>query len=188
MKFLQNFWFGFCLNDLKCSCITSHLHFFKWFMHFRCVLTMLKWYVLVGLDWAEPMMFLLLHVTCSCIFSCIPFFYLFYIKCVGNFLFVPLSLSLFLSVSCSMAPKRKSTPSRNPLRHLLLLPLLILPLPMLGSVIIKPIRTFWRTFHYAAFIRNAKSFYQILPILTFPLSSTIGVGSHYVASRSLVLP
>ena len=32
------------------------------------------------------------------------------------FLFVPLSLSLFLSVSCFMAPKQKSTSSRNPLR------------------------------------------------------------------------
>ena len=27
MKFLWNFWYGFCLNDLKCSCIASHLHF-----------------------------------------------------------------------------------------------------------------------------------------------------------------
>ena len=78
-------------------------------MLFRCVLTMLKWCVLVGLDWAKPMMFLLLHVTCSCI----PFFYLSDIKCVGTFLF--LSLSLSLSVSCSMAPKWKSTLSQNPL-------------------------------------------------------------------------
>ena len=48
-------------------------------------------------------------------FSCIHtiFFYLTNIKCVGTFLFVP--LSLFLSISCSMAPKQKSTLSWNPL-------------------------------------------------------------------------
>ena len=57
-----------------------------------------------------------------------------------------------------------------------------------GSAMIKPIRTFRRTFPDATFIRNAKSFYQIFLILTFPLSSTIGVGSHYVASQSLALP
>ena len=27
MRFLQNFWVGCCLNDLKCSCIASHLDF-----------------------------------------------------------------------------------------------------------------------------------------------------------------
>ena len=45
-------------------------------------------------------------------FSCIRtiFFYLIDIKCVGTFLLVPLSLL----VSCSMAPKCKSTLSRNP--------------------------------------------------------------------------
>ena len=35
---------------------------------------------------------------------------------VGAFLRVSFSLSLFLSVSCSIAPKRKSTPSQNPFR------------------------------------------------------------------------
>ena len=80
---------------------------------------MLKSCVLVGLDWAEPMMFLLLHVTCSCIFHAhVQFFFisiLLILICVGTFLFVP-SLSLSLSVSCSMAPKRKSTQSQNLLR------------------------------------------------------------------------
>ena len=73
-------------------------------------------------------------------------------------------------------------------RHLLLLPLLILHPLMLGSVMIKPIRTFQKTFNNATFIWNTKSFYQIFSILTFPLSSIVGVGSHYVASRSLVIP
>ena len=101
-----------------------------------------------------------------------------------------LSLFLFLSISCLMAPKRKSTSSWNPLHsgHLLLLLLLILLHLMSGSMIIKPVRTFQRNFHNAALIRNAKSFYWIFPILTFPLSSTIRVGSHCVASQSLVPP
>ena len=40
--------------------------------------------------------------------------YLLYLKCVGSFLIVFLSPSLFIYV-VSMAPKRKSTPSQNPL-------------------------------------------------------------------------
>ena len=74
MKFLWYFWDVFRLNDLKCSCIASYLHFNN-DLHFRCVFTILKWCVLVGLDWVELMMFLLLHVTCSCIFHAyVPFF------------------------------------------------------------------------------------------------------------------
>ena len=45
---------------------------------------------------------------------------------------------------------------------------------------------FRRTFVDDAFIQNTKSSYRIFLILTFPLSSTVGVGSHYVESRSLV--
>ena len=100
------------------------------------------------------------------------------------------SLSLSF-VSFFMAPKRKSTPSRNPLcsgGHLLLFLLLTLLHLTSGSVMIMPVRMFWKTFHDTEFIRNAKSYYRTFPILTFLLSSTIGVGSHYVASRSLVLP
>ena len=55
-----------------------------------------------------------------------------------------------------------------------------------SSVMIKPVRTFQRTFLDVAFIQNAKSSFQIFSILTFPLSSTIGVGSHCVAFKSLV--
>ena len=139
---------------------------------------MLKWCVLVGLDWAKPMMFLLLHVTCSCIHS-IFFPYLIDIDLCWYFS-VCHSLSLFLSVSCSMAPKRKSTPSWNPLCSgaSFLLPPLI-PLHLTSSfVMIKSVRTFRRTSHDEAFIWNAKLFYWIFPILTFPLSPIVGVGSH----------
>ena len=42
-----------------------------------------------------------------------PFLYIHILICVGAFLCK--TPSLFLSISCSMAPKRKSTPSQNPL-------------------------------------------------------------------------
>ena len=89
-------------------CIT--FAFLTTFMHFRCVITMLNCCVLVGLDWAEPMMFLSLHVTCSCIFHAyVPsFIFILILIYVGAFLRVSFSLSLSL-------PKRKSTLSHNPL-------------------------------------------------------------------------
>ena len=65
---------------------------------------------------------------------------------------------------------------------------LTLPPSMSGSMMRRPSWTSWRTFHDAAFNRNAKSFYRIFPILTFPLSSTVRVGSHCVTSWSLVPP
>ena len=100
--------------------------------------------------------------------------------------------SLSLSLSLSLVTLWHL--NKNPLRpktffilgHLLLLPPLILLLLMFDSVMIKPIRTFRRTSRDEAFIQKSKSFYQIFSILTFPLSSIVGVGSHCVASRSLV--
>ena len=69
---------------------------------------------------------------------------------------------------------------------LLLLHLTSLPL-MSGSMMRGPNRTSWRTFHDAAFIRKAKSFCQTSLTLTYPLSSTIGVRSHFVAPQSRAL-
>ena len=75
--------------------------------------------VSVGLDWAEPMMQFVLHVTCSCIFHAYVLFfsiYLLYLNCFGAFLIVSFSpLSILFTLVVSMAPKRKSTPARNPL-------------------------------------------------------------------------
>ena len=160
-------------------------------MHFRCVITMLICCVVVGLDWAEPMRYLSLHVTCSCIFhEYVPLILniLIYLMLFGAFLHLSLSLSLLLALVCSMAPKRKSTLPRTlfVLGH----PLLLLTLLFLtyGFMMIKLGRTFQRTFLDEAFIRNAKSFYRTFPILTFPLSSIVGVGSYCVASQSLVPP
>ena len=57
---------GFVKITFKTSCIVSHVHYNN--VHaFRCVFTLLLCCLLVGLDWAEPMMNLFLHVTCSCI-------------------------------------------------------------------------------------------------------------------------
>ena len=75
--------------------------------------------MLIGLDWAEPMMQFLLHVTCTCIpmhtysfFNILAIFELF-----GAFLIVSFfPLSLLFTLVASMAPKRKSTPSQNPIR------------------------------------------------------------------------
>ena len=76
------------------SYIAFNEHFNHIVMHFRYVLYMLSCCVLVGLDWAKPMMYLHLHVICSCIHT---FIFLYsYILRVGIFLF---SLSLSLSLS-----------------------------------------------------------------------------------------
>ena len=68
-------------------------------------------------------------------------------------------------------------------------PLLLILLPyMSGSMMIKPDRTFLRTFLDKAFIWNAKSFCQTSLTLIYPLSFIVGVGSHCVTSWSLVHP
>ena len=75
--------------------------------------------VLVRLNWVEPMMQFLLHVT----YSCIPHAYVLYFQyscyiwnVLGLFwLSLSLSLSFLFTLVVSMAPKRKSTSSQNPL-------------------------------------------------------------------------
>ena len=93
VKFLG--WVFFFFKKKK-SCITSHLHYNTVSCILRCVFTLLQTSVLVGLDWAEPMMFLLLHIKCSCIFmhTYLKFFIFLYIDCFGAFLCVSFSLSL----------------------------------------------------------------------------------------------
>ena len=101
---------------------------------------------------------------------------------------VSLSPSLLLSVSCVMAPKRKSVPSQNPLHSGISTSSSD---PTSSSVRFhdeKAHKDFLENFLDEAFIRNAKSFCQTSPTLTYPLSFTIGIGSHCVTSRSLVHP
>ena len=69
----------------------------------------------------------------------------------------------------------------------MLLHLLILLLLTSGSVMMMPLRHFQTTSLDDLFIRNAKSFCRTLLTLTFPLSFTVGDGSHCVMSRSHVL-
>ena len=137
--------------------VTCHI-----FMHFSCIRTIPFLLIDINYVW----------YFCVCVCVC-----------------VCLSLSLSLSqLVCSwhlkraniLCPRTLSIPGHH------FLPLLILPPLMSGSMMIKPVRTFMRTFHNEAFIRNVKSSYRTFSILTFPLSSTVRVGSHYVASRSLV--
>ena len=135
-------------------------------------------------------MLLLLHITCLCVFHAyVPSISLYFhiLICVGAFLLVSLSLSLSLSLyalACSMTSKRKSTPSKTLFvpRH----PLLILLHLTFSSIMRRPSWTSWRISHDEAFIWNATLFYQTFPILTFPLSSTVGVRSYCVMSWSLV--
>ena len=63
----ENFGMSFVVFDLKTSCIASQLHYNYIFMHLDVCYICATNCVLVGLDWAEPMMQFPLHVTCSCI-------------------------------------------------------------------------------------------------------------------------
>ena len=71
--------------------------------------------VLVGLDWAKPMMKFLLHVTCSCISHAYVLHFNIFDICEQFRAFLIVTLSLLFTLVVSMAPKCKSTPSRNPL-------------------------------------------------------------------------
>ena len=108
----------------------------------------------------------------------------FYDFSLSFFLSFPLILVALWHLSVSLfRPETLFVP-----RHLLFL-LLLTPLPLTSSSVMRrPNRTSWRTLHDAAFIRNAKSFCQTSLTLIYPVSFTVGVGSHCVASRSLVPP
>ena len=146
--------------------------------------------MLVGLDWAEPMLFLLLHITCSCIFmhTYLTFSIFLYIDCIWCFsvcFSLPLSLLFMLVASWHLninllRPETFFVPEH---------PLLLTLLPHTpGSVIRRPKQTSWRTSLDEAFIRNAKSFCWTSPTLTYALSFIVGVRSHCVTSRSLFHP
>ena len=171
-----------------------HIRIITMFHAFRYVFTLLLCYVLVGLNWAEPMMHLNLHVTCSCIFmhTYLQYFILWYIV-VGAFLIVTHTHTLSLSISrvrISLLLWHLNTNLLHPrtlciLGHLL--PLILHHL-LFGSVMRTFVRTSRRTFVDEAFIRNATTFYQTFLTLTYLLLFIVGVGSYFVASRSLAPP
>ena len=142
-----------------------------------------------GLGWAHDAFYVVYHMLKHFHVYVPSFIFILILICVGAFLHVSFFLSLFLLVSSSMAPKWKSTPSQNPLRsgassssdHT---PPHVQFCDDTGHPLSE--RTFWRTFVDKAFIRNAKSSYRNFLILTYPLSFTIGVGGHFVTSRTLV--
>ena len=113
--------------------------------------------------------------------------YLLYLNYFRAFLIIFLSLPLLLlMLVVSMAPKRKSTPSQNPLHS-----------GASSSSDPTPShlrfrdedarKDFSENFLDEVFIRNVESFWRTSLTLTFPLSFTVGNGSHCVTSKSLVL-
>ena len=145
----------------------------------------------IGLGWAHDVfLFCMSHVHVFPMHTYSLFIYLIYLNYLGLFwLFFSssplLPLNLFTLV-VSMIPKHKSTPARNPL-HFDASSSTDPSFLLSGSAMMMPLMHFQRTSPDEAFIRNAKSFYQTLPTLTFPLSFTVGDGSHCVTSRSHVL-
>ena len=146
--------------------------------------------VLVGLDWCEPMLFLQFHITCSCIFTHTYltfsiFLYIDYIWSFSMFLSPSLSLLFTLVASWHLNVNLLHLETLFVLGH----PLLLTSLPLTSSSVIKrPNQTSLRTSLDEAFIWNAKSFCRTSTTLTYPLSFTVGVGSHCVTSWSLVHP
>ena len=137
-------------------------------------------------------MHFVMHVTCSCIFTHtylqVSIFVILYL--VGAFFIVslsfPLSLSSFRLVASWHLNKNLLRPGTLfILGHLLLL----IPPPLLfSSGMRRPNRTSLRIFLDKTFIRNAKSFCRTSLTLTYPLSFTVEIGSHYVTSRSPIHP
>ena len=126
-----------------------------------------------------------MHSPCICTLFSI---YLLYLNCFGTFLIVSLSFPLFLfTLVVSMAPKRKSASSQNPLHS---------GASSSSNPTPSQIRfrdedaqkDFSENFSYEVFIRNAESFWRTSPTLTYLISFIVRVGSHYVMSWSLVLP
>ena len=115
------------------------------------------------------------------------FSYILMYYCVGTFLTLSLSLSLSLSYVSLLLWHLNANLLRPKILYILghLFPLTS-HLLLFDSKIRTPERTSRRTFVDEAFIQNATLFCQTFLTLTYPLSFIIGVGSHFVTSRSLV--
>ena len=142
---------------------------------------------------AEPMMYLHLHVICSCIFmyTYLHFLIFLYTLCWYFSDCIYVSLSLSLSLSCVSLLLWHLNANLLCPRTLCVLGN-ILPLTLhhlLFSSMMRMLeKTSQRIFVDEAFIWNSSSFCQTFLTLTYLLSFTVGVGSHFVTSRSLVPP
>ena len=148
--------------------------------------------VLVGLDLVELMILFILHVIYSCILM--HTFFLFNILAIFELCWdFSDCLSLFLPLSSVCISLCLWHLNANLFRPKTLFILghpfhLILLLHLFGSVMKMPERPSRRIFLDEAFILNAKLSWRTSPTLTYPMSFTVGVGSHYVTSRSHVHP
>ena len=185
MRFLQNFWVGFHLNDLKCSCIASHLHF----NNDSCILDLCVYYVeivcvgRIELGWAHDVF------TFACFMFMHTYHFVLYLIEFDLCWYFSSCPSLSLSLSLLVALWHLNVNLLRPgtlfiLGHLFLILLFL----TFSSMMRRLVRTSRRTFSDTTFIWNAKSFYRTFPILTFLLSSIVKVRSHFVASWSLVSP
>ena len=133
--------------------------FLTMFHAFKCVFYMLEPYVLVGLDWADPMMIFLFFIHSHLFFPYSSTLCLMVLLCFS------LSLSLSLLVVCAWHPSAKLLCPRTHFipRHHLLIPLL----SMSGSMMRRPVRTSQITSPNMTFIRNSTLSYRTSLILLF---------------------
>ena len=150
-----------------------------------------------GLGWAHDVFVFACHMFMHSYAYVPSILYIVIYLLFGTYLIVSLSFSLSLPLTLVVSWHLNVNPFRPETLfvsgHLLLL-LHLTPLPLMsGSMMRRPNRTSWRTFHNAefiqnaAFIQNAKSFYQISLTLTYPLSSTVRFRSHFMVPQSRAL-
>ena len=163
--------------SFKSSYIAFHKHFNYIVMHFRCVLYMLSYCMLVGLDWAEPMMFLNLHVICSCIFVHTYLHFLIFLYTTALVLFW-FSLSHSLHSCVSLLLWHLNANLLRPITLCILGHLLPLTphLLLFDSVMRTFERTSQRTFVNETFIWNVTSLCQTFLTLTYHYHSQQGLG------------
>ena len=185
--FLKFFGVGFEDLILKTSYIASHEHYNSIVMH----LDVCNWLCAgrFGLGWAHDAISFACHIFMHS-HEYVPSFQyiLIYLNYLGLFwLSFSSSLSLLFMLvhqwhqNISLLCPKTLFISRH-------LCFLILPPLLFNSVMRMLERTSRRTSLDEAFIQNNESSSQTSSTLTYPLSFTVGVGSHYVTSRSPLLP
>ena len=117
MKVFCNFWVGYYLFEFKTSCVASHENY----NNVSCILDVCLLCAMLcagrfGLGWAHDEFIFACHMFMHS-HAYVPSILYLVISTVWDFYdCLPLFLSFSPSyVNCVMAPKRKSTPSRNPL-------------------------------------------------------------------------